>query len=285
MKNILVPTDFSDCAIKAAKVAAYVAKKTDAMVHLIHVYERPLYHIQEPVIDSKENTRILNHIERELESMETYEFFDGIKIKSHILPDVSITEIVENERFEDADLIIMGSHGASGWKEMLIGSNTEKVVRTANCPVLTIKNLNKPFKADNIVFASTFYTEVESVFHKIKAFADIFDATIHLVKIVTRTHFETTLLSHKLMNDFAAKFKLKKFTINTFNDDDLENGIIHFAEHIDADMISLTTHGRTGIAHILNGSLAEDVVNHVNRPVLSMKIKEKKVKYGVIFPD
>ena len=60
MKNILVPTDFSDCAIKAAKVAAYVAKKTDATVHLIHVYERPLYHIQEPVIDSKENLSLIH---------------------------------------------------------------------------------------------------------------------------------------------------------------------------------------------------------------------------------
>lgn len=285
MKHILIPTDFSDCANYALEVAGVIAKKTDATLHIVHVYERPLQNLRNATLDVKANSAILKQIDEQLENLSDMPYLQGVKLDRHILPDVSITDIVENSEFSNADLIVMGSHGASGWKELLVGSNTEKIVRIANAPVLTIKKKHDNFKLEDMVFASTFYTEVESVFPKIKAFADVFDATIHLLKVVTRTHFETSMLSKKLMTDFAKKFDLKKYTINTFNDDDLEDGIIHFSESINADMISLTTHGRTGISHLINGSLAEDVVNHINRPVLSVKIKEKKVKYGVIFPD
>ncbi len=285
MKHILIPTDFSDCAHYAFEVAAQISRKSGGTLHLVHVYERPVYDVHNPGIDIMENSKLRKHIDEEMEKLKEAEFAKDLKIKTHVIPDRTLTELLESDGYKDLDLIVMGSHGASGWKELLIGSNTEKVVRTANCPVITVKKRHENFTLNDIVFASTFYTEVESVFPKIKRIAELFEATIHLVKVVTRTHFETTLLSYKLMNDFAEKFELKDYSVNTFNDDDLEDGIIHFSEHINADMIALTTHGRTGFSHIINGSLAEDVVNHVNRPVLSVKIKEKKVNYGVIFPD
>ena len=71
------------------------------------------------------------------------------------------------------------------------------------------------------------------------------------------------------MRDFAKKLKLQNFTMSIFNDRSEEEGIIHFASTINADLIAMATHGRTGFAHVLVGSIAEDVVNHARRPVLT----------------
>lgn len=77
------------------------------------------------------------------------------------------------------------------------------------------------------------------------------------------------------MQDFAKKLQLKNYTINIFNDLSEEEGIVYFADSINADLIAMATHGRTGFAHVMAGSIAEDVVSHSKRPVLTFVIKEK----------
>ena len=77
----------------------------------------------------------------------------------------------------------------------------------------------------------------------------------------------------KVMKKFVEKFNIENPTYNIFNDTIEEDGIIYFAEEIDAGMIAMATHGRTGFAHLLSGSIAEDVVNHSNRPVLTFNMK------------
>jgi nucleotide-binding universal stress UspA family protein len=71
------------------------------------------------------------------------------------------------------------------------------------------------------------------------------------------------------MQNFANKLNLKDYTLNVFNDRTEEEGILHFASSVNADLIAMATHGRTGFAHVLVGSIAEDVVNHATRPVLT----------------
>ena len=77
------------------------------------------------------------------------------------------------------------------------------------------------------------------------------------------------------MDEFVETHSLKNCTTNIFNDTTIEEGILNFSDIVDADIISMTTHGRTGISHLLNGSLAEDTVNHSIRPVLSVRIPGK----------
>ena len=71
------------------------------------------------------------------------------------------------------------------------------------------------------------------------------------------------------MQNFARKLNLENYTMNVFSDRSEEEGILHFASGINADLIAMATHGRTGFAHVLVGSIAEDVVNHAGRPVLT----------------
>src|SRR5690606_25935785 len=99
------------------------------------------------------------------------------------------------------------------------GSNTEKVVRRSPYPVLTIKYDPDGMEMKNVVLASAFYGEADQAFHRLKKVTDIFQPVYHLLKVNTANRFEKTLVSEKLMRDFADKFILKDYTINVFNDD------------------------------------------------------------------
>lgn len=126
-----------------------------------------------------------------------------------------------------------------------------------------------------MVFASDFYGESYAVFEKIKFFAELSEAHIHLLKVITPRHFEPTPISKKLLEDFIEYFKLTNYSINIYNATSIEKGITDFGDEINADLIAIETHGRTGIAHLINGSLAEDVANHIDRPVLSIRMEKK----------
>lgn len=274
MKKIVVPTDFSDCALNALRAAADIARRNDCSITLVHVYERPVYGFVDIAVDNEANRKIRTGIDKEMEKLAKLDFTDGIDIKVLILSDIEIWEMLKNDSVKEADLLVIGSHGCRGWREHLIGSNTEKVVRLAECPVLVIKEKYDQFDVKDIVFVSNFYGETEAVFTKIKKFTNLFHSKIHLLKVITPNQFETTAYSTKVMESFAKKFSLENYTVNIYNDKNVEDGILNFSDTVNADLIAMETHGWTGFRHLINGSLTEDVVNHVTRPVLSVKIKQ-----------
>ncbi len=155
---------------------------------------------------------------------------------------------------------------------MLVGSNTEKVVRNSEIPVLVIKQESKDFKIENIVFASNFKKENKKAFPKILDFALLFNAKLHLLKINTIHNFETTKESSEAIKNFISGFDIGEFTLNIYNDVSIEAGILNFSKIIDADMILLNTHGRRGLAHLFSGSIGEDLVNHAKLPVITFKL-------------
>jgi nucleotide-binding universal stress UspA family protein len=172
------------------------------------------------------------------------------------------------------DLVVMGTRGHSDLEEMIIGSNTERVVRHMGCPVLTLHR--KPADADfkDIVYATSMSEDEEPFVQVVKRIQKIYDSTIHLVRINTPADFQRDRSVKDYMEKFAKKLGLKKYSLNVFNDLNAEEGIVYFAESIKADLICMATHGRTGFAHVLAGSIAEDVVNHSRRPVLTCVIKK-----------
>jgi len=272
MKTILVPTDFSDHALFALKVAASIARKLNAKINLVHVYNLPSAGIEPYHYYDKFYKEMKDNASEQLNKLEGLEFLKDITVEKHLITDMLMWEIATTESFKNADLIVMGSHGESGFNKVFIGSNTEKIVRLADIPVLTIKNELDDFVINKMVFASNFFEESYAVFEKIKFFADLYSAHIELLKVITPKDFEPTPVSLKLMEDFTKKFNLSNYTVNIYNATGIEQGIIDFSEEIKADLIAIETHGRTGFAHLINGSLAEDIVKHEQKPVLSIKI-------------
>ncbi|MFT4778227.1 MAG: nucleotide-binding universal stress UspA family protein [Flavobacteriales bacterium] len=288
MRSILVPTDFSKYAYYAAEVAASIAKKTGARVYLLHAIEIPTYSANDSFgegANTAEGLFMLKRAKMEFEKLIQQPFFNEVNV-IEILQWENVYDIISDKAQEhEIDLIVMGSQGASGAKEFFIGSNTEKIIRTAHCPVLTVKEKMEKFEPKDVVFASNFYGVASAVFAPLMNLLDLFGAKVHLLKVITPAEFETTDYTEKLMADFIAKTGVKNYTTNIWNDTMAEDGIHEFADRIGADMISMETHGRTGLAHFFRQSLTEDVANHSHLPILSQRIELPKKKRGAIFPD
>lgn len=264
LNTILVPYDFSDCATDALRVAAKIARITGASIDVVHVYEQMTdFHT--------ENQKIRDTIEDKLERVPALEFLQGVELRKFMLRQMGIADIFKNDRLAHVDLVVMGSHGARGIRS-IVGSNTQKVVRIAPMPVLVIKHHVDDFQVQDLVFASNFsHADIEK-FEAFRPVIDMFDPKVHLLKVNTPKNFERSEDTNRAIDAFLQKHELKKFTATIYNDLSIEEGILNFARGIDADMIAMATHGRSGFFHVVNGSLTEDIVNHTTFPVLSVKL-------------
>ena len=276
MKRILVPVDFSIQAEYAAKVASVIAKKTNAKIFLLHMLELPTGVIDPSSFGNASNTpSSLLFLKRAYDRFEEFKelpFLEGIEVEAKVQFHKAYDGIIDESKAQNSDLIVMGSQGTSGLEEMLIGSNTEKVVRNSEIPVLVIKQDVEDFKIENIVFASNFKKNNQPAFQKILNFVALFNAKLHLLKINTIHNFETTKDSSEAIRSFIDGHDLGDYTLNIYNDISVEAGILNFTRLIEADVIFLNTHGRRGLAHLFNGSIGEDLANHAKLPVVTFKL-------------
>jgi len=284
MKKILVPTDFSKPAQIAIDVASDIARKANAQIILLHVVEEASgtsFNITGEVDVSggwEDKLFTMKLIERSKKQMaKVFEQVkaNGVKVKQELRLGTAFHGMRDIITEQKVDLVVMGSAGHTKLEEMIIGTNTEKVVRHSKCPVLTVQK--KPVTTDfkNIVYATSMSKDEEVFSRVVRNTQEMYDATIHLVRINTPGNFQRDSVVKKYMQDFAKKLQLKNFTINIFNDLSEEEGIIYFADSINADLIAMATRGRTGFAHVLAGSIAEEVVSHAKRPVLTFVTKER----------
>lgn len=274
MKKILVPTDFSSQAENALRVAVQLAKKFNSEIHLLHVLELPLHKVD--ALSSYNNLPealyFMKLAQKQFKELAEKDFLKDLILHEHVEFHEIFKGVFHVCKKESIDLVIMGSNGATGFKEMLIGSNTEKVVRTSETPVLVIKNEHSKFKVKDFVFASDFKDESKEPYKKAIKFAEVLGAKIHLLMVNTPTKFITSNKANTRMEKFVNDFNFNKFSLNIYNDNSIEEGVMNFSQSIDADLIGMSTHGRQGISHFFNGSISEDLVNHARRPVITFKI-------------
>ena len=275
MYKILVPVDFSKKSEFAVKMSAQIGKKIKSEIHLLHLVELP-----SGIVDMGAGSNFsipasmmyLRKVKEKIIHLKNT-FFDGDHIIKYSIKFENPFEGIRNyTQKNNINLIVMGSKGVSDFEEMIIGSNTEKVVRTSNIPVVVVKTDNDKFKFKKLVFASNFDDENKAAFLDFLAFAKKFNSQIHLLKINTISNFESSYTTHKKIKDFVKGFNLKKKTISIYNDASVVKGIINFGKEIDADVIALTTHGRSGLSSLFNGSIAKSVSKNVLRPVITFKI-------------
>ncbi|MCK8481068.1 universal stress protein [Psychroserpens algicola] len=274
MKKILVPTDFSEEAEHALKVAAQIAKKHGSEIYLLHMLEIPMQET-DAVSSHAEIPEVMFFMKmahQKFEDIMNSDYLNNLTVHEIVKADGSFNGISEICKEHGITMITMGSHGASGFKEMFVGSNAEKAVRNSDVPVLVIKNNHDDFSVDDIVFASDFKNDNKETYLQATEFATAFGAQLHLLMVNTASNFTTTKKANDRINDFIQDYSFKNYTINIYNDESVEKGVLNFSKHIDADLIGISTHGRQGIAHFFNGSISEDLVNHAKRPVITFKI-------------
>lgn len=278
MKHILTLTDFSDIAENAVEAAFVFAKQYGADLTIYHnsvdgdliMYElmgEP--EIEHFTINESVRTAPISRwkaLAKKHDVVARYVTGSADFIKKIF----DITAILE------IDLIIMGSSGAGGRREIIWGSNTEKVVKHVDIPVLVIKKPIDRFKVDNIVFASSFDTnEREVLKYALDLIKPPADATVHLLSIDTSSFFTQPMaLMKSAMKEFetiAAPYKAKS---HFYKDYSVEAGIRHFMEEVQPDLLIMSNRNEKPVKRFLQGSNTIKAINHSDFPVLSIDYRQ-----------
>lgn len=278
MKSILVPIDFSDHSEYALEVAAILAKKHGVGIVALHMMG-----LSQAVLtkdDSQEVFEAMYYMklaDKRFQDFLDRDYLEGIPVETTVQNYKLFHEIDSVAKEFDSGLIVMGSHGSSGLKEVFVGSNTEKVVRSSDMPVLVIKHRMSDFDLDNVVFANNFDRESINSFKKAKVMFDKLGAKMNLVYINTPGD---GFRSSQEMEDRVAEFLTEAKVLNEISPSDveyfsaysIEEGLFAFSNKVNADLIAIPTHGRRGLAHFFSGSISEDLVNHSDLPVMTFKM-------------
>lgn len=278
MNKILFPTDFSDAAQNAFIYALHLADKFGAEIVTLHAYELPQ-------VNDLELTPSLRNF---YDNMDLYEFesyrdaipplvetakahgFEHIQLQ-HVLrqgdPESVILEVAVNDA---VDLIIMGTTGARGLKEIFLGSTTGEVMENACCPVLAVPEHSQfDGQLDNIAFTTSFTEEEQLTLHQLQKMFAPFDPVIHCLN-VDLSH--TAEYTHR-MTDFAAPFAgQSKLEFQVLDGNDIYQVITEYMDQNKVDLLAMVTHQRNFLQELFHFSRTKQMAYHSHTPVLALKV-------------
>ncbi len=275
MKKILVAIDFLDCSINALAHAVSIADKAGADIEMVWVnmpdQSKEIFKCDPDILLREVEKRFAELIEDfapELENGKmTFKIRDGKVYK----------EIVAAAEEGNADLIVVGTHGSSGFEEFWIGSNANKIVSATDKPIITIRggvDIKRPLTRIVLPLDSTVETRQKVPFTA--ELAKINDAEIFLLSIYT-TKVDDVRYRVDTYTDQVAEYLEEegvKFTRDAVEADNLTNSTIGYAERVDANLISIMTEQERTTANLWLGPFAQQMVNHSPFPVLSIHPKE-----------
>ncbi len=278
MKKILVPTDFSDCANNASNIALELAQKMSAEIHFLHFTSIPVNWINlsdqkkmyPDVTDRIDKCQDL--LEKKVEECKQ----KGIEASFYMGYNESYENIIDHIEAKNIDIIVMGTHGTSGMKGILLGSNAQKVVRLSPVPLLVVKPGTEHLTPESMTIVSDFpWEDYEpgnmDAFKKLIRLAEEMGFPVHLLFVNTPGTFTTSKeLNYRIIPYLeATTLEEGPVTINAVN---LEEGISVYLEEHPNTIIGMITHGETGINRVIRGSQVEAVVNHLKPPILTIKM-------------
>jgi nucleotide-binding universal stress UspA family protein len=288
-QKLVVPVDFSEHAEAALDAALALAKTSKATVHLVHAYEIPLGTIPPYGVEVPQALLIgvRDAAARRLEKAADKVRASGVACEAHLSHGPTATTIAETAKQLGADLIVMGTRGLTGLKHVLLGSVAERVVRTAPCPVLTLKSDGAAFTRPQRILVPTDFSEqarpaldlaIElarehgASIHVLHAYElptsvtmaygiavpqSVWDgvqeaAAKELAKVVERVKSAGVPVTSQLVTAPAA------------------DSIADAATAQRSDVIVMATRGLTGVKHVLLGSVAERTLRIAPCPVLTV---------------
>jgi len=276
MKNILVPTNFSENCNKAAQLSIEMAKLYNSEIHFLHLMKTPVDWVKLDKLKEKKYPETLKQIgiaKAALRALEKSAENQGLKCRTFLQYDSGQTDILEHSGHFNHDFIITGSSGTKGVIREITGSNVEEIVRKANVPVIVIKDEEVTFPFKNIAFVSDYKEDVIDAFKKIISIASKCNARIHLLHVNTETDFNNVELGLNPIEALLQKFpELKNYSMAVYNEPSVETGINTFVKQQPIDLIAMVTHGKTGFLSLFSKSIAEGVTNHSTLPVMTIHI-------------
>jgi nucleotide-binding universal stress UspA family protein len=142
-QRILVATDFSPASAPAVEQAVKMARRDGALLLIAHAYQEPglveLSHAPAKVYEEWDHA-LREGVERKLRPLVEHARKEGVEAQALLLTGFADEAIVEAAKQQGADLIVMGTHGRRGASRLFLGSVASRVISTAPCPVMTVRN-------------------------------------------------------------------------------------------------------------------------------------------------
>ena len=299
--RILVPTDFSATSREAFVYAKTLAAQLDASLHLIHAFEDPFTaaafaEVYAPLPAGLRES-MLRDIEKRLAEWMPPADRTRFRGTTEIVTGATARAIVERSRSLGAGLIVMGTHGRGGMAHLMLGSVAERVVRTAPCPVVTVRDA-QAHGIRRILVPTDFSATADAALDYARLLGARFGASLQLLHVLDDPFVteglsgeaymtEAPVLRSALLRDAQSRLGhrvaplrgaseiVEKPGIASVDSEVLfghgARTIAEYARDRQADLIVMGTHGRTGVAHLLLGSVAERLVRTAPCPVLTVR--------------
>ncbi|TVR80488.1 MAG: universal stress protein [Chitinophagaceae bacterium] len=278
INKILVPTDFSKLSLEALEYAAIMCKHSDAEILLLHVIESTdnYKHLNEALNINDVMQEALNKKLQQIKS-ENVSLHD-IEIKVRMTEGKIYEQIEKIREEESADLIVMGTHGASGITNIqryILGSNAYRVVHFSNCPVIVVRGAKVPVDFKKIVVPLDTTKQTTQKVNQAIKLAKSFDSEIHLISV--STFFEEFTHNLKEMKDKleeAAEIVDKAgipVKIKMIRHDNIANSVIDYAENANADLILIMVRAEKKKNDVAIGSSARKIITGSKVPVYTLR--------------
>ncbi len=277
MRKILIPTDFSETADIAYNSVVNLFPKEEIEVHALSVVS------VSPDILFNESGELLNDgvvdfsglFDQQIEYKEDMEKWligkSMIKRSTVKLGRIS-NDIIQYIKDNAIDLLVMGTRGAKGVREILSGSHTSYVAMRSPVPVLSVKRDLSGKSISRIVIVGDFQNPQMVPLTFIKDLVLENQAELHLLKVNTPGDFEINIDVYNRMQEFSELNELEKVKCHLYNDNSVERGISSFCNSMKMDIIAIGSQQRTGFSRIVKKSISYDAINHLERPVITFPI-------------
>ena len=274
MKQIIVAIDFSKTSLNALAYGIHLANKAKADVQMVWVDNTTSEEVVfEGFAHEERNEKVV--LLRELQTKYAKELKGG-KLDFKTRKGKVYIEIAQQAKSINADLIITGTHGVSGFEEFWIGSNAYRIVTNAPCPVITLRYDAKVEDMKKIVIPIDSSQETRQKIPIASQVAQLFNAEVHVLSL-----YSTPLKSVQKRVDNYARQVMEFFDEKDISyvpvikeSDNITRTTIDYAESVGADLIAIMTEQETTTANIFLGPYAQQMINHSTIPVLSMRAKE-----------
>ncbi len=272
MKTILVPTDYSEAAKNASIYAAEYAKATQCRIILYHTYHVPIVIssdvptavMMDPQVLKEENEEILNKEAAEITKL------TGLPITTMLTEGFAVDEIIDIERTEKPDLIIMGMGESGALNEFMIGSIATDVIRQSLVPVMIIPSKAKFKQYKKIVFATDYSSETDlHLLDPLKDFSKMFYSQLFILNIVKELEIigvEKEVSRMRIQNYFDDL----EHTHYYLEDDDIIHGLNEFIDEYNIDIVTMLPHRHNLFARVFKESTTKKMAFHTHVPLLTL---------------
>ncbi|RZJ34572.1 MAG: universal stress protein [Flavobacterium sp.] len=274
MKKILFPTDFSKASLNAFVYALHFASRIHAEVVTLHVYQLPVgaYTDYYDYLTENYNTSELGQFENfksevpRLRAIAEEQGLGHVKLSHMLEMGDAVDTILSAQMTERADYLILGTKGASGVREIFLGSVAEEIMNKATCIVLAIPEACAYHPIKNILFLTEFAMYLIGTLERVKELADLFKANI-LALEVKKNHEED---DERVLQKWRANFKVSGLLFNILASSSIEDTVTDVVELEKMDMIAMAVRHKGFFERLFQFSLSRNLAYHSKIPVLSI---------------